>query len=76
MRFAEIRIVRKRWIGGWEAAALARRLLVLSSGRCERVVVVGRASFQRGRGVRARAGAGRAGPKRSRDSARTAYLPK
>ena len=69
-------VARKRWIGGWEAVALARRLLVLCSSRCERVVVVGRASFQRGRGVRARAGAGRAGPKRPWDSARTAYLPK
>ena len=52
-------VARERWIGGWEAAALARRLLVLSSGCCEGVVVVGRASFQRGRGVRARVGGAR-----------------
>ena len=68
-------VARERWIGGWEAAALARRLLVLDSGCCERVVVSAGVRSQRGRGVRARAGAGRAGPKRPRDSARTAYLP-
>ena len=68
-------VARERWIDGWEAAALARRLLVLNSGCCERVVVSAGVRFQRGRGVRARAGVGRAGPKRSRDSARTAYLP-
>ena len=68
-------VARERWIGGWEAAALARRLLVLNSGCCERVVVSAGVRFQRGRGVRARAGVGRAGLKRSRDSARTAYLP-
>ena len=68
-------VERERWIGEWEAATLARRLLVLNSGCCERVVVSAGVRFQRGRGVRARAGVGRAGPKRSRDSARTAYLP-
>ena len=68
-------VARERWIGGWEAAALARRLLVLDSGCCEREVVSAGVRFQRGRGVRARAGVGRAGPKRPRDSARTAYLP-
>jgi len=68
-------VARERLIDGWEAAALARRLLVLNSGCCERVVVSAGVRFQRGRGVRARAGVGRAGPKRPRDSARTAYLP-
>ena len=71
-------VARERWIGGWEAAALALRLLVLNSGRyrCQAPgTVAARVSFQRGRGVRARAGAGRAGLKRSLDSARTAYLP-
>ena len=51
----------KTWI--LEAAALARQLLVqilgLNFGLGERVAMVGGVSFQRERGVRARAGAGR-----------------
>jgi hypothetical protein len=37
-------VARERWIDGWEAPALARRLLVLNSGRWEDVVV-GRGQF-------------------------------
>jgi len=35
----EASVARERWIGGWEAeaAALARRLLVLNSGWCQAV---------------------------------------